>query len=121
MARMRYPSNAFCLQTADQVGNNLLIPTTRVQASRLIVMLLGGCQRRMTQDIHDAAGILRVIYRDGRRGAIAEKMRPQVLSKCGPRVLLNPVRDRIGIQGGGNLRNPENIARRRALATAAAE
>src|SRR6516165_101539 len=84
-------------------------------------MRLGSCRSRVPEDIHDAAGVLRVVYRDGRRGAIPEEMRPQVLSERRPRVFLDTVRDRTWIQCSDDVRNPKGTTDSRVLAVAPSE
>ena len=87
-----------------------MIPTARLQASRLIVVLLGGRQFRMTENVYNAANMRRILGCNGGRDAMAEEMHPKMLSKgCGG-VLRDAIGDRSPVQWSSDPRNPEGIA-----------
>jgi hypothetical protein len=64
-------SGATLAEAIEPVCENLLIPTARLEASRLIVMPLGGRQCRMTENVQDDADMLRIVGRDRGRDAIS--------------------------------------------------
>jgi len=103
-------SGAILVEAFEPVCENFLIPAARVQALRLIIVLLGGRQCRMPENVYDAANMCWVVGCNSGRGAVAEEMHPKMLSKGCAGVPRDPVGDRFVRQWSARPGNPNSIA-----------